>query len=70
MCSVTIRDRTTNEEIRILLGMLSNLLCRMEKWALKWFSNVERMDGGWIAQNIYDSGSEGRKRKTNRGLDR
>ena len=39
--------------------MLSDLSGGVEKYVLRWFGHVERLDGKRMAKNIYESGAEG-----------
>ena len=46
MCGVTVMDRIRNEVIREEVGVIRDLVGRVENCVLRWFGNVERMDGG------------------------
>ena len=73
ICGVTIKDRIRNEEIRKRLGLLSDLSSRVDRWLLKWFGRVERLDGermvkGW--RKRYMIGGKVKQRETKQGFDR
>ena len=55
MYGVKIRDRIQNEEIKIRIGVLSDLLGMVEKCVLRCYGHVKTIDD----ERVYDSEVEG-----------
>ena len=50
MCGVTVMDRIRNDVIRGEVGVMRDLVGRVENCVLRWFGHVERMDGERMAK--------------------
>ena len=58
-CGVSWRNRMTNEEVKELCGVDTDVIEKVERNTLRWFGHVERMESDRLTKRVYESGVEG-----------
>jgi hypothetical protein len=61
MAGVTLRDRITNDVVRIRTGMVKKLENRVDSRVLRWFGHMERMDEGRLVKRVMNAEASGRR---------